>query len=85
MPQRVLDIAMPIAQTQFIDCVRDLAKKLKSEGKFWIFTDLYFNKTMNDVGIAIDVSEESSGQGWYRGVTGCGWLVEIRQSAKHQK
>jgi len=34
MPQRVLDIAMPIAQTQFIDCVRDLAKKLKSEGKF---------------------------------------------------
>ena len=40
---------------------------------------------MNDVGIAFDVSEESSGQGWYRGVTGCGWLVEIRQSAKHQK
>ena len=40
---------------------------------------------MNDVGIAIGVSEESSGQGWYRGVTGCGWLVEIRQSAKHQK
>jgi len=34
MPQRVLDIAMPIAQTQFIDCVRDLAKKLKTEGKF---------------------------------------------------
>lgn len=34
MPQSVLDIAMPIAQTQFIECVRKLAEKLKSEGKF---------------------------------------------------
>ena len=34
MPQSVLDIAMPIAQTQFIDCVRKLADKLKEEGKY---------------------------------------------------
>jgi len=34
MPQSVLDIAMPIAQTQFIECIRKLAEKLKSEGKF---------------------------------------------------
>ena len=34
MPQSVLDIAMPVAQTQFIDCVRKLAAKYKSEGKF---------------------------------------------------
>jgi len=34
MPQSVLDIAMPVAQTQFIDCVRKLAEKLKEEGKF---------------------------------------------------
>ena len=34
MSQRVLNSAMPIAQTQFIDSVRELAKKLKSEGKF---------------------------------------------------
>jgi len=34
MPQSVLDIAMPIAQTQFIECVRKLAVKLKEEGKF---------------------------------------------------
>ena len=32
--QSVLDIAMPIAQTQFIDCLKKLAKKLKDEGKF---------------------------------------------------
>ena len=58
----------------------------------FLSSDLYFvNKklrvSMNDAVCcwAIDVSEESSGQGWYRGVTGCGWLVEIRQSAKHQK
>ena len=34
MPQSVLDIAMPIAQTQFIECIRKLAEKMKSEGKF---------------------------------------------------
>jgi len=34
MPQSVLDIAMPVAQTQFIDSVRKLAEKLKEEGKF---------------------------------------------------
>merc|ERR1711990_245287 len=34
MPQSVLDIAMPIAQTQFIDCLKKLAQKLKDEGKF---------------------------------------------------
>ena len=34
MPQSVLDIAMPIAQTQFIECLRKLAEKLKKEGKF---------------------------------------------------
>jgi len=34
MPQSVLDIAMPIAQTQFIESVRKLAVKLKEEGKF---------------------------------------------------
>jgi len=34
MPQSVLDIAMPVAQTQFIECVRKLAAKMKSEGKF---------------------------------------------------
>ena len=32
--QSVLDIAMPIAQTQFIDCLKKLAQKLKDEGKF---------------------------------------------------
>jgi len=34
MPQSVLDIAMPIAQTQFIECLKKLAQKLKEEGKF---------------------------------------------------
>jgi len=34
MPQSVVDISMPIAQTQFIESVRALAKKLKAEGKF---------------------------------------------------
>jgi len=34
MPQSVLDIAMPIAQTQFIECLKKLAQKLKDEGKF---------------------------------------------------
>jgi len=34
MPQSVLDIAMPIAQTQFIECVKKLAEKCKEEGKF---------------------------------------------------
>ena len=32
--QRVLDIAMPIAQTTFVECVRNLPKKMKEEGKF---------------------------------------------------
>jgi len=34
MPQSVLNIAMPIAQTQLIDCIRKLAEKMKDEGKF---------------------------------------------------
>merc|ERR1711874_21921 len=34
MPQSVLDIAMPVAQTQFIECLRKLAEKTKKEGKF---------------------------------------------------
>jgi len=34
MPQSVLDIAMPIAQTGFIESVRKLGLKLKEEGKF---------------------------------------------------
>ena len=34
MPQSVLDIAMPVAQTQFIECIRKLGAKMKSEGKF---------------------------------------------------
>jgi len=34
MPQSVLDIAMPIAQTGFIESVRKLGSKLKEEGKF---------------------------------------------------
>merc|ERR1712059_101211 len=34
MPQAVLDIALPTAQTQWIKCVENLAKKMKKEGKF---------------------------------------------------
>jgi len=34
MPQSVLDIALPIAQTSFVECVRKLASKLKAEGRF---------------------------------------------------
>jgi len=34
MPGSILDVAMPIAQTQFIECVRKLAEKKKAEGKF---------------------------------------------------
>jgi len=34
IPQSVLDIAMPFAQTSFIESVRNLAIKLKEEGKF---------------------------------------------------
>merc|ERR1711893_511899 len=34
MPQSVLNIAMPIAQTQLIDCIRKLAEKMKDDGKF---------------------------------------------------
>jgi len=34
IPQSVLDIAMPFAQTSFLDSVRKLASKLKDEGKF---------------------------------------------------
>jgi len=34
MPQSILDVAMPVAQTQFIDCVRKLAKTRKNEGRF---------------------------------------------------
>eukprot|EP00092_Neocalanus_flemingeri_P025915 GFUD01028084.1.p2 GENE.GFUD01028084.1~~GFUD01028084.1.p2 ORF type:complete len:233 (-),score=76.99 GFUD01028084.1:43-690(-) len=34
IPQSVLDIAMPFAQTSFLESVRKLAIKLKEEGKF---------------------------------------------------
>jgi len=34
IPQSVLDVAMPFAQTSFLDSVRKLAAKLKEEGKF---------------------------------------------------
>merc|ERR1711874_74775 len=34
MPQSILDVAMPVAQTQLIENIRKLAEKLKSEGKF---------------------------------------------------
>jgi len=34
MPQSILDVAMPVAQTQFLENIRKLAEKLKSEGKF---------------------------------------------------
>jgi len=34
MPQAVLHIANPIAQTMFNNCVRELGKKLKKDGKF---------------------------------------------------
>ena len=34
MPQRVLDIAMPVAQTQFIQCVKNMAEMLHQEGRF---------------------------------------------------
>ena len=34
MPQSILDIALPIAQTTFVECIRKLADKSKKEGKF---------------------------------------------------
>jgi len=34
MPGSILDVALPIAQTTFIDCIRKHAAKLKAEGKF---------------------------------------------------
>ena len=34
MMQRILDMALPIAQTSYMECLRNLAKQLKSEGKF---------------------------------------------------
>ena len=34
MPQSILDVAMPVAQSQLIENIRKLAEKLKSEGKF---------------------------------------------------
>ncbi|XP_023321325.1 steroidogenic acute regulatory protein-like [Eurytemora carolleeae] len=34
MPGSILDVAMPMAQTQFIECIRKLAAKRKSEGRF---------------------------------------------------
>jgi len=34
LPQSVLDIAMPSAQVQFIECIRKMAEKKKQEGKF---------------------------------------------------
>jgi len=34
LPQSVLDIAMPSAQVQFIECIRKMAQKQKDEGKF---------------------------------------------------
>lgn len=34
MPGSILDVALPIAQTQFIDCIRKHAANLKAQGKF---------------------------------------------------
>jgi len=34
MPASILDVALPIAQTQFLECIRKLATKLKEEKKF---------------------------------------------------
>eukprot|EP00091_Calanus_sinicus_P008293 TRINITY_DN202_c0_g1_i4.p1 TRINITY_DN202_c0_g1~~TRINITY_DN202_c0_g1_i4.p1 ORF type:complete len:157 (+),score=64.35 TRINITY_DN202_c0_g1_i4:273-743(+) len=34
MLQSILDIALPIAQTSFVECIKKLAAKLKEEGKY---------------------------------------------------
>ena len=34
MLQCILDIALPIAQTSFVECIKKLGAKLKEEGKF---------------------------------------------------
>ena len=34
MMQKILDLALPIAQTSYMECLRILAKDLKSQGKF---------------------------------------------------
>lgn len=34
MLQKIVDVAMPMAQTSYIECVKELAAKLKKEGKF---------------------------------------------------
>jgi len=34
MPGYIADLSMPMAQTQFMECLRKLADKLKEEGKF---------------------------------------------------
>ena len=34
MPQRVLDIALPLAGTTYLECIRALAADLKKKGEF---------------------------------------------------
>ena len=34
MLQKIVDVAMPMAQTSYVECVRELAANLKKEGKF---------------------------------------------------
>ena len=34
MLQKIVDVAMPLAQTSYIECVKELAANLKNEGKF---------------------------------------------------
>ena len=34
MLQRIVDVAMPLAQTSYVECVKELAVNLKNEGKF---------------------------------------------------
>ena len=34
MLQKIVDVAMPMAQTSYIECVKELAANLKKEGKF---------------------------------------------------
>ena len=34
MLQKIVDVAMPMAQTSYVECVRELAENMKKEGKF---------------------------------------------------
>ena len=34
MLQKILDLAMPMAQTSYVECVKLMAAELKKEGKF---------------------------------------------------